>query len=754
MTGLFRRDRLPDPDRYYVAQGLKLLGQGADRKALCPFHPDRNPSLSVNVQSGNFHCFACGAGGDLVKFHMDRNGFSFPEAAKDLGAWDGVNGASLTSAEAVAARQRWEQEQVEAAKRRDEETASAYERAAALALKVINAARRCGADHPYLIAKGIKSPPSTLREMDAEQAIAMLGYHPKANDEPLNGRLVVVPIRVGNAFSSVEFIDEAGRKSAIWRGNKKGGHWITRSLPNGDGSGVTMLLGEGMATVTSSSQATGHIGVAALSHNNLGRVAQMLREKYPKAKLILLADRGIGESSARTAAQEVAGLIAVPAERDGVKDFNDLMLATGAEAVRLAIEAAQLVSDGWRKAHDAHALAKDSASEITTVDASKQRQDGKVVYQRLSEIEAKPISWLWPGRIARGKPTMIAGHPGLGKSQTTASLAAVVTTGGRWPVDRSTCPLGNVLFLSAEDDPADTIRPRLEAAGADVSRVHILKAVVDRYDANGEEVHRSFNLKGDIRRLEEAIAEIGDVALVVIDPVSAYLGSTESHNNAEVRALLAPLSEMAARQSVAVVLVSHLNKGGSGGEALMRVTGSLAFVAAARAAFIVAKDPEDEARRLFIPAKNNIAKDQGGLAFRIAPATLANGIETSLVMWDAEPVNNVTADEVLMIPTDPEQRSAMEEAKTFLQGLLADAPLSAKEVLSNARDAGHADKTIRRASKSLGIDPRKDGLRGGWMWALPAKMAKHAEDAQAKTVGTFGGSGHLQGDSGSDGVEF
>jgi RecA-family ATPase len=109
--------------------------------------------------------------------------------------------------------------------------------------------------------------------------------------------------------------------------------------------------------------------------------------------------------------------------------------------------------------------------------------------------------------------------------------------------------------------------------------------------------------------------------LIVIDPITAYLAGIDSHINADVRAVLAPLGQLAARHSVAVVCVSHLNKGGAAsggsGDALLRVSGSLAFVAAPRAAFIVARDPENRARRLFLPAKNNLGRDGTGLAFSV-----------------------------------------------------------------------------------------------------------------------------------------
>jgi len=149
--------------------------------------------------------------------------------------------------------------------------------------------------------------------------------------------------------------------------------------------------------------------------------------------------------------------------------------------------------------------------------ATRSNCEGHTIsYRRVSDIQAKPIRWLWPGRIARGKVTMLAGHPGLGKSQVTASMAVVVTTGGIWPVDRSQCERGSVIILSAEDDPADTIRPRLEAAGADLGRCYIVDAVRER-NKDGTPVTRSFNLAVDIERLGGLARQLGDVALIVID---------------------------------------------------------------------------------------------------------------------------------------------------------------------------------------------------------------------------------------------
>jgi putative DNA primase/helicase len=177
----------------------------------------------------------------------------------------------------------------------------------------------------------------------------------------------------------------------------------------------------------------------------------------------------------------------------------------------------------------------------------------------LADVQPEPITWLWPGRIAQGKVTLIAGDPGLGKSMLTVALAAHVSRGTPWPVDRSTCPLGDTIMVSAEDDPGDTIRPRLDAAGADVARVHVL-TMVSEPDRDGNPRERSFNLAKDMPGLDDLLRQKSDCKLITIDPVSAYLGGTDSHNNADVRALLTPLAAVASRHRVAIVAVTHLNK--------------------------------------------------------------------------------------------------------------------------------------------------------------------------------------------------
>ncbi|MFH5804659.1 AAA family ATPase, partial [Alienimonas sp. DA493] len=210
---------------------------------------------------------------------------------------------------------------------------------------------------------------------------------------------------------------------------------------------------------------------------------------------------------------------------------------------------------------------------------------GGLVVRTLADVTPSFVEWLWEERIALGKITLFAGLPGLGKSFLTVDLAARTSVSRPWPDGRGAPPPGDVVILNAEDDAGDTIRPRLDAAGGDPKRVHVLEAV---RGPDGKE--RGFDLAADLDRLRTMLRKLPAPKLVIVDPVNAYLGRADSHKEADVRGVLEPLRRLAEEFGVAVVLVSHLNKG-SGAGAMGRVTGSLAFVGAARAAWLISDDP-------------------------------------------------------------------------------------------------------------------------------------------------------------------
>jgi putative DNA primase/helicase len=346
------------------------------------------------------------------------------------------------------------------------------------------------------------------------------------------------------------------------------------------------------------------------------------------------------------------------------------------------------------------------------------------VLVRLADVVAAPVQWLWEGRIAVGKTTMLAGDPGLGKSFLTLDMAARISTGMPWP-DCPTLPnpAGGVVLLNCEDDLADTIRPRLDRMGADCTRITALAGVRTISGETGQMVERAFSLDRDVPRLEAAIRATPGCRLVIIDPITAYLGDADSHKNAEVRALLAPLGDLAARCGVAVVCVSHLNKGG-GGAAIYRTMGSLAFVAAARAAWAVVKDRDDPAgnRRLVLPVKNNLGPDNTGLAYRLIDGA---------VEWEPDPIT-MTADDALASSGDgtpgpePARRT---HAVAWLRELLADGEMEVEEIRREAGHAGFAWRMLQRAAGELGVCRQRTAFGGPLTWRL-AEAAIRANEAQ------------------------
>jgi AAA domain-containing protein len=387
--------------------------------------------------------------------------------------------------------------------------------------------------------------------------------------------------------------------------------------------------------------------------------------------------------------------------------------------------------------------AKFKMVELPSEQPDQTASGAELIVQCAADVKPDPVEWLWPGRVALGKLTLIAGEAGVGKSQVSIAMAAAVTTGGEWPCAEGRALLGDVVILSAEDGVADTIVPRLMEAGADLKRVHIINAVKD---ASGR---RGFNLSVDLDLLERKISESDNVRLIIIDPISSYLGpKVDSHVNAAVRAVLEPVSEMAARLRVAIVAITHPPKG-TGTPAINRFIGSIAFVAAARAAFMVTRDAEDEIRRLFLPVKNNLAPLGKGLAFRLEQRLVADGIVGSSVAWETERVT-ITADQALQAADDRGGGGvAGADAEEFLREALAGGAVAVIDLKADAKEAGLSWATIRRAKERLGIVAEREshGRDGGgrWTWAMPpsARCSSPLQDAHPLEVSTLQKNEHL-----------
>ena len=344
----------------------------------------------------------------------------------------------------------------------------------------------------------------------------------------------------------------------------------------------------------------------------------------------------------------------------------------------------------------------------------------QAVILNMEEVESRPVEWLWPGRIPLGKLTLCVGDGGCGKSTLTTDIAARVSSGTPWPDESESREPAGVVILSAEDDPSDTVKPRLDAHGADCARVKMLTAI-----SNPDGSERCVTL-GDLDALEEAIDATPGCRLVIVDPVSAYsIKGLDSHNNSDVRTMLAPLADLAARRGVAVVSVSHLSKGGAvGTKALYRVMGSVGWGAAVRAAWGITVDPDDPAesqadkRRLMLPLKMNCGKPAEGWTY-----TIVEGNGVGAVAWQGEAAG-VDVDQAMGGEAAPTEREApaRSEAEGWLLEILGGKAegMLVKELKELAKH-GFSWRTLERARHRLGIQSERRGNfeEGGWWWFMP-----------------------------------
>ena len=343
-----------------------------------------------------------------------------------------------------------------------------------------------------------------------------------------------------------------------------------------------------------------------------------------------------------------------------------------------------------------------------------------------ADEEMEALDWIWPGRFAIGKIGLLVGLPDEGKGLTFSDIMARITRGLPWPCDEGIAPLGNVVLLTAEDARKDTIYPRLEAAGADRKRVHIIKMVREA----GKE--RMFSLVTDLDMLRQKVIEVGDVKMVLVDPVTAYLGvgKIDSYRATDVRAVLSPLKELAEELRISILGIMHFNKKIDITNVLLRISDSQAYGAASRHAYGIIDDDEND-RKLFVRGKNNLTRrDQKTLAFsfdeREVGVDKRTGamIRAPFIVWHKEPVD-ISAVEAMQAIADNKSPSTRDNTKGFLETLLAGEPVPSKDVIEAAEANGISRRTLTRARKELNITVKKDGpIVDGertWRWHLAPK---------------------------------
>lgn len=372
---------------------------------------------------------------------------------------------------------------------------------------------------------------------------------------------------------------------------------------------------------------------------------------------------------------------------------------------RLRNKVYQLINEGAKRGNFDHSEVRNLYEQISILEESE-RSTIRPILAPLSSTQPQPVEWLWFNRIPLGKPTLIVGDPGDGKSYLGLYLASRITTGRPWPDIGAPIIKGSVILLTAEDGIADTVRIRADAMDADVKKIFIFEGV--KYPENDEA--EFFNILKHVFFLEKAINDIEDVRLVLIDPITSYLGDIENNSTIAIRSALAPLAMLAEKKRVAIIAVSHLNKDVAK-KAIYRAMGSLAYVAAARAVWAVSRDEDDDTRhrRFLIPLKTNLSADPSSLAFTIG---------NEGVVFEPDPID-ITADEALSTKEDAEEPRLLRQAIEWLDQLFENENnIPATEVRTQAKEHGISERTLERAKKKLEIKSIKEGIaqERKWVW--------------------------------------
>ncbi len=501
-----------------------------------------------------------------------------------------------------------------------------------------------------------------------------------------DGKLIYQVVR----FEPKEFRQRRPDGNGAWVWNLKGIKPVLYRLPE-----VLKAVREGQTIyVCEGEKDTNAVRAKGLTGTTNSGGAEKWRPEYAGAlkgaSVVILPDRDApGQRHAAKVAASLHGkvkslkVVELP-DRDGhqVKDVSDWLAAGGTVA---------------------------ELEGLTAKTPEYKPKESDISLVCIADVEAETVSWLWLPYIPRGKLTLLEGDPGIGKSWVSLAIATAVSIGRGLPGTEA-IESESVVLASAEDGLGDTIRPRLDAMGADVRNVHAIKGALD-FGNGGLAM-----LEGFIERVKPS--------LVIIDPLVAYIGAgVDIHRANETRAVMAKLADIAEKHGCAILAVRHLTKGGAM-KAIYRGIGSIDFAAACRSVLMAGCDPDNPQKRGLVQIKSNLAPMGKAIGFELRDGGF---------YWTGE--SDLTAARILAIEDSGEGKSARDEAADFLRDELADGQVEAAQVWRHAREAGLAEETLKRAKAMLGIITRRQGetgKRGGgkFTWELPEGNLEVQEDLE------------------------
>lgn len=496
--------------------------------------------------------------------------------------------------------------------------------------------------HPYLQSKGLR--PGNLRQRDGWLLAPFEDEH---------GELV-----------GVERI--CARRQKFFQGRRKGAAYVALQPSNGE----LLVLCEGVADALAVSQKLAIPAAAAGGIQNLRAASETLIRRYRDARLVLLPD---GDAEGRKQGEAVALAFRLPLAR--LPDDSDPaeLIARGADAdVATAIQEARVPS-----------------------------APGGCEVIRADRVRPKQVDWIWPGWLARGELHILGGWPGSGKTTVALDLVARATRGGPFP-DGEPCPPMSALIVTGEDSLAQTIRPRLDAAGAVLKRVHVLDAT--------QTLSNPAVLLATLERQDLA------VDILVIDPIAVALDArVDSHKYQEMRLALTEIVKIAHRLGIAVLGITHVTKSTRSAEPVGQLIGSIATGAAARLVWMTCRNVGPGWR--LVRAKSNLGAEGDGFIYQITEGRGPKGSPAACITWQG----SLGGTPVELLSEASDRSTRLREAVRFLEDMLADGPMPSKDLYDAAEKEGIAMNTLRRAQQQLGVRRRRRGYGadGSWWCELP-----------------------------------